>query len=423
MRQAQSAVVALGASLLLALGACTAVAPTRPIVSVPIGSAVGASELARRAVAAQTAWTYVLNATDSTTGLAKAVYTFQPVSVWDIASLIGATWSAHELGLVGDSIYARRIGAVLGTLERAPLFQGAVFNKFYAANTGRMVDRGFQPTTAGYGFSAIDVGRLLVWLRILAVTQPQYAARAAALVARVDMSRIVKNGNLEAMDLDPRTGAPRYYVEAGVGYAQYAAAGYALWGHRAASALDANANARVVDILGVNVLVDTRGWPRLTSEPYLMLGLETGWYSPAIRTQALAVLAAQQARYDRGGIITMVTEDHLPDAPYYFYYYSLWHDGTAFVVEGPNDGSAVERPRWVSTKAAFAWHALAPTPYTRLALDAVQPSAIPGLGWGAGVYENGGGPTGEANLNTAGLVLEALAYQARGRPFLNQPIQ
>ena len=153
-----------------------------------------------------------------------------------------------------------------------------------------------------------------------------------------------------------------------------------------------------------------------------MMGMETGWYASAIHDQAQSLLAAQQARFDQTGTMTMVSEDAMPEPPYYFYYYSVYDSGNSFVVEGPDAGSFVDQPRWVSAKAAFAWRALFPTDYTLKAFQAVQAAAIPGDGWGAGVYESSLAPTGIASLNTAGVILESALYHQRGQPFLSQPI-
>lgn len=398
--------------LLLALAACKGTGGTEP----PMAEDPDLID-------ARMAWKYVENNTLTSTGLANSVDGFQHVSVWDIASLIGAVYSAHELGIIRDIAYDQRIRQILGTLERMPLYDGAAFNKFYDGTTGQMVDLRFKPTTTGYGWTAMDIGRLLVWLRVLAVNQPQYADQARSIVRRLDMTRLVKNGRIQGMALDSTTGTTRQYAETGLGYEQYAAAGFALWGHAPMEALDADAHAMVANVLGVDVAVDRRGYGRITSEPYIMMGLETGWYSPTLRRHAAAVLAAQQARHEQKGILTMVSEDHLRDAPYFFYYYSLYNGGRSFVVDGPEAGTFVENPRWVSTKAAFAWRSLVPTSYTHAAVNAVRAAAVPGKGWGAGVYEGSGLPTGETNLNTAGLVLEALAYRRTARPFLAEPIQ
>ncbi|MBA3949777.1 MAG: DUF3131 domain-containing protein, partial [Acidobacteria bacterium] len=69
-----------------------------------------------------------------------------------------------------------------------------------------------------------------------------------------------------------------------------------------------------------------------------------------------------------------------------------------------------------STKAAFGWHALAPSAYTLRAIRTVRPAAGPN-GWASGVYERGGS-TNVPNINTAAVVLEAALYARLGRPLL-----
>lgn len=372
--------------------------------------------------AARTAWAFVDRNYQPSTGLARAHDTYQYITIWDVASALAATYSARELGLISDPVYNQRMQRVLTTLSTMDLFDGAAFNKLYDSKTGKMVDRDQRISSKGYGWSTTDIGRLLIWLRIIAVNQPQFAAQATAVVQRLNMSRLINaNGYLQGQDIEPRTGVMRIYPEGRMGYEQYAAAGLALWGHRAENALDARVNAQPASVLGVSIIADKRGGDRITSEPYIMMGMETGWFSPELREQAWRVLAAQEARYKTTGRITMVSEDALPDPPFFFYYYNLYRDGKSFVIDGHSGQGYVDGPRWISSKAAFAWHALLPTPYTLVALQAVQSSAIPGRGWGAGVYEGTMKPTGNASLNTSALILEAAVFNLRGHPFLVMP--
>ena len=408
----------------------TAKKPVRPPASAPPTSTPAAASTASTAAAsvlderqlflnaARIAWAFVNRNYQPSTGLARAHDTYQYVTLWDVASVLAATYSAHELGLINDAVYSQRMQRALSTIAAMDLFEGAAFNKSYDSNTGRMIDRNQRISSRGYGWSTTDVGRLLTWLRIIAVNQPQFASQATAIVKRLNISRMINDGYLQGTDIDPRTGQLRVYPEGRMGYEQYAAAGLALWGFRAEKALDARLNALPVSVLGVSIIADKRGDERITSEPYIMMGMETGWYSPELREQAWRVLAAQEARYKTTGTITMVSEDALPDPPYYFYYYNIYRQGRPFVIDAPAGQGYVEGPRWISSKAAFAWHALLPTPYTLVALQAVQGAAIPGRGWGAGVYEGSLRPTGDASLNTAALILESAVYNLRGHPFL-----
>src|SRR5205085_10783461 len=257
---------------------------------------------------------------------------------------------------------------------------------------------------------------LLIWLRIISTKQPKYAPLAAQIVRRLDMSKLLDDGFLRGVDVDPRSRSRQDFQETEVGYQQYALSGFAMWGARVdGSGLDVKRNVSVVNVLGTRLLIDSRGNDRVMSEPYIMLGLELGYRSPELRHQASQVLAAQNARYQRTRLITAVTEDALPDPPYYFYYYSVWHHGEPFLVEGKRQKQVVVRPRWVSTKAAFGWNAVFPTPYTALLLQTVQPARTAN-GWGAGVYEGTLKPTGIPSLNTAAMIMESALYKIRGQP-------
>jgi Protein of unknown function (DUF3131) len=394
--------------------------PDGPVTSSDRGTVVDERQLFLNA--ARIAWAFADRNYQPSTGLSRAHDTYQYVTLWDIASGLAATYSAHELGFISDAVFNQRTQRTLTTLTEADLFEDAAFNRSYDSKTGKMIDRKQRISSRGYGWSVTDLGRLLTWLRILAVNQPQFATQATNIVKRLDMSRLIKDGDLRSEDLSPTTGALHPYQEGRIGYEQYTAAGFALWGYRAENALDARLNALPASVLGVGILADKRGDERITSEPYIMMGMETGWYSPELRQQAWRVLAAQEARYKATGILTMVSEDALPDPPYYFYYYDVYRQGRSFVVDGPIGGPFVESPRWISSKAAFAWHALLPSPYTLAVLHAVQGSALPGRGWGAGVYEGSLRPTGDASLNTAALILEAAVYNLRGHPFLVAPL-
>jgi hypothetical protein len=129
-----------------------------------------------------------------------------------------------------------------------------------------------------------------------------------------------------------------------------------------------------------------------------MLGMEVGW-TPAAAALSRAVLAAQEERFKRTGRMTIVAEDAIAIPPHFFYYYCVYNHGREFTVDVQDADAAVAGPRWVSAKGAFAWHALLPSDYTRLAVSAVRPAASR-RGWAAGVYEEDGGAPPGARAST-----------------------
>jgi hypothetical protein len=388
--------------------------------AVPPATAPPVSEAEQREFvlgAARSAWSFVRRNYHPATGYVAATELYPYVTMWDVGSILGAYLAARELGFITPDDYRGRVSRVLRSLESARLHDGAAFNRLYAAGSGQMVGRDHKPTRGGHGWSATDLGRLLVWLKIVATHDPDLDASARRIVGRLDIERIVRDGYLRGEELTPR-GRRRLFQEGRIGYEQYAAAGFALWGIRAERALDLNANATPVTVLGESVLADRRGDDLLTSEPVVMLGLELGWPSADWERLARGVLAAQAERHRRTGVVTIVSEDAVPRPPAYFYYYLLHHNGDNFVVVTPSHDLVPWNLRWVSAKAAFGWHALFPSAYTWLALQTVKGAESPNVGWSAGVYERSKVRVPSNNLNTAAVILESAAYFMRGCPLV-----
>jgi hypothetical protein len=367
--------------------------------------------------AARTSWNLVNRITEPSTGLARAHARYSYVTLWDIAGVIAANYTARELGFIDDATYDAHIQRILATLSTVDLYDKSAFNRIYDAKTGRMVDNAGKISTVGAGWSSVDIGRLLVWLRIVSSKQPKYLPLATQVVKRLNMSKVLDDGFLRGLQVDPKTGKKTTFTEDEIGYQQYALYGFAMWGARVNPAgLDVRKNVAAINVLGVRLLISSPGNDRVMSEPFIMMGMETGFRSADIARQAVQVLAAQTARYQQTRIVTAVTEDALPDPPYYFYYYSVYHRGNPFVVESLDD-KVVQRPRWVSSKAAFGWNAVLPNAYTQLVLRTVRLAGTPD-GWGSGVYEDTLQPTGVPSLNTAALIMESALYKTRGRPIL-----
>lgn len=351
------------------------------------------------------------------TGLARATPDYEKLTPWDIGSVMAALYSARILGLIDEAAYRSRMRTTLRTLERIPLYEGKVFHKIYHARTTRMVGRGGGESRRGYSWSATDLGRFLIWLRIVGQDEP-FRATAERVARRMDFSRVVENGYMHGEELSPqRRSGVRRFQEGRVGYEQYSARGFQLWGVDVGPALDLHTNGIPAMVQGVELLADRRGLDRLTSEPFILMGLETGW-SPAEARLARNLLEAQERRYRATGTLTIASEDALGVAPHYFYYNCVLCTGRPFVIETAVPGRPLTGPRWVSTKATFGWHVLAPSDYTALALNRIMAGARSRSGWSSGIFEKTGRPTGTHDVNTAAVILEAAAYRKLGRPFL-----
>jgi hypothetical protein len=361
---------------------------------------------------AASAWKYLEANYQPATGLVNGTPDWANTTAWDIGGQLLATFAAKELGLIDAEAYRQRTTRTLETLEVAPLFRGAAFNKLYSTKDGSM---GRERS----GWSATDLGRLFVALRVLSVRDPEVAERAERIVRRHDARQIVKDGYMIGQLIGSR-GQPWSFQEGRIGYEQYAAAGFDGWGFDVRNAMNLRRNARAVKVLGIELLGDTRKLDRLLSEPFILSEIELGMAGD-MRSLAARVLQAQEARYRSTGQVTVVSEDAIGVAPHYFYYYCVYCNGKPFVVDVSSPGKELDAPRWVSTKAAFGWHAIMPSEYTAKAIDHVRPARHPERGWASGVFEGTGKSTETWDVNTAAVLLEVAYYQLRGRKPMIEP--
>ncbi|HUR91127.1 MAG TPA: DUF3131 domain-containing protein [Gemmatimonadaceae bacterium] len=368
--------------------------------------------------AARLAWRYMETNYQPATGFVNATPDWQYTTIWDVGAQLLAFHAAKELGIITQQDFDRRTTKTLNTLERVSLFRGKVFNKTYSARDASM---GNGAKDGGTGWSATDLGRLLIALKVLATREPQYAAQAERIVRRNDFDEVVKNGYLHGQ-LIGSNGQPWTFQEGRIGYEQYMAAGFDMWGAEVDNALNLRAHGRPVKVLGVEVLLDTRWNDRLLSEPFYLLGMELG-LTGDMRDLATNVLKAQETRFTSTGQITIATEDAVGVPPHYFYYYCVYCNRKPFVIDIATPGREMDSPRWVSTKGAFGWHAVMPSAYTQRAQDLVARSRSASRGWASGVYEKTSASTETYDINTAAVILEAAAFQLRGgRPHIQGPV-
>ncbi|MEL6616647.1 MAG: DUF3131 domain-containing protein, partial [Bacteroidota bacterium] len=225
-------------------------------------------------------------------------------------------------------------------------------------------------------------------------------------------------------------GSTRYLQEGRLGYEEYAAKGFQLWGldTRRASLAEPFEE---LPVFGVDVPFDRRD-PRLlgahnyvVTESYALDGMEFGWdlvsdldgrperYTDVISANfAQRIYEVQQRRWEQTGILTARTEHQLDGAPY-FVYDTIYTDGYAWntITES---GKYVPEFAAVAVKGAFGLWALWDTPYTDLLLDAVGTLYDPEKGFYEGLYEDGRGPIEAFTANNNGITLATLLYKTEG---------
>ena len=395
--------------------------PAPPVPASPVPDAGRAAPAPRygdaeRALAAA-AWRYIEAETQAGSGLVNAVARYPRATMWDVGSGLAALLSARGLGLIDDAALDRRLGPMLRTLREMPLYNGELPSREIDTVTGRPVDLQNHVGDDGSGWSAIDLGRLALWLDLVRRHHPRWAEETRAVVARWQTRRLLHEGQLFGT---LRTSNGEHHRQEGrLGYEAYAATGLARWGLHAPAALD-HLPADTAVVADVKVAIDPRNLPFLTSEPYMLAGLELGGVDSAFARQSATVYAAQRNRWLATGEAAVFTEDALDRAPW-FAYVSVVYQGRPFATT-TSQGRALALDPTFSTKAALAWYALRTDPYAaalRQPLVDRRAAFDSGRGLYAGTYADGR-LNRSLNVNTNGVALTALWVLARGgRPLVD----
>ncbi|MGB1235849.1 MAG: DUF3131 domain-containing protein, partial [Planktomarina sp.] len=352
----------------------------------PLAPIAGADRADREA--AEIAWRFIVQQTQPDTGMVNSVAGFPSTTLWDQGSYLLALIAAVKLDVIDGAEFDRRTLDFLDALARIPLTQHGLPNKVYNTKTLAMTDYADIAKPDGIGWSALDIARILLALRILEKFDPATAPVVQNVVAGWDLSKLADDGDLWGASVI--NGQHMILQEGRIGYEQYAARAAAMWGLDVGAAMTADSILQWRSVAGIDVPIDRRSVQRFqiinptSSEPYILMGLEIGLdgQSHALASQ---VLAAQKARYDQTGHITIVSEDHLDHAPH-FAYASVFSNAQDWAVVDAQ-GKHFPEMRTQSTKASFGWDALFDTMYTNTAVAHIRDVTITDNGWPAGIYE------------------------------------
>lgn len=381
-------------------------------------AAPGAGTLTEAELAtARTAWQYFKTNWNEKTGLVNAVDNFASITMWDQAAAMAALVSARELNLVSEAEFDSKMTTTLKTLASLPLYKKELPNKVYNAKTLLPVNYGKLDQREEIGWSALDLGRMALWLKIIGAKYPQFKAQTEAVWSHWKTDRLVKEGQMYGTAIVK--GKEQLNQEGRLGYENYAAYGLKLWGLNVDKALDYKANVAYVNLYGKGVPYDKRDFANseannyVLSEPFILDGIETGFQSLP-KPFADRVLAAQEARYQATKQLTAVTEDNLDRAPY-FVYATLFANGQPWTTITP-EPKEYNQLRFLSAKAAIGWHVLYANDYTQKLFKFVNTKLKTEKGWYNGFYESLNEPNKALTANNNGVILESLLYRKVGKP-------
>ncbi len=363
---------------------------------------------------ARQAWTFFERFTLAGTGLTidtadvqeNETWLHREMTMWDIGSVLAGVMAAHELGLIGDADLTARAALVVDALPVTPIGGMMLPGAVIAPDTGAVLSR---------DFNACDTGRLLSVLRTLDA-HPLTAGIAADKVAAWDLASVVVAGHVHSVSggrLEDRFGSH---------CAHYTARAFRDRGIAAHSPYDGTGEGPWTD-RAMRLLESLSGFDPLGAEPLLLEALEMG---PTDATDLLAdvLYGVQRREYEATGTLYCLSEAPLNRAPWFTYQgLGFAPEGERWLVNATSDDPRFATPEFrretllVNTKAAYLWSAARPGGYaTRLVRHVRDRARLEGLGFAPGVFAASGlGMPGYADVNTNGIVLEAIAFILRGR--------
>ncbi|MCK5830172.1 MAG: DUF3131 domain-containing protein [Methylococcales bacterium] len=367
---------------------------------------------------AKIAWVYFKNNYQPETGLVNSVDNYTTSTMWDTASYMLALISAYRLDIIEQNEFDEKLLKTLQALSKIPLFDDQLPNKAYSTTTLQMTNYQNEVSERGIGWSAIDIGRILVPLNIVTWNYPKFIPAVKAILEHWELDKILIDGELHGAKVDEITGETLYVQEGRLGYEEYSAKSFNLLGLDVSKSMNYKSYLAYTDIYGLKIPIDKRD-PEIfhahnyvVSESYILDGLEYGW-DYISREFAYRVFKAQEERYIETGLVTAVSEDNINQAPH-FVYNTVYTDGKAWnaITE---DGVDASEFKTISTKAAIGWSVLYETNYSETLREAVRNLNDPEKGWYSGFYETSQVPNDIITANTNAIILETLCFKKFGR--------
>lgn len=365
---------------------------------------------------ARVAWSYFEHHTDPKTGFSAAAQGENTLGPWEMGATLMAIVCAQRLNLISARTAHEKLSACLQSIAALPTGRQQVPGLVYCHISLSPIGADGGPSEKLIGWSARQIMRLVAGFVVVAHHFPDMAPEISMILNRWNLGRLIDGSNFVSARSRP-DGHLYTTHEEYLGYEQYAARVACLVGLEAQFGLDLRPILSGYTF-GKHLLPgDKRQSDRLpfviTSEPFHLEAMEFGWRQDMLDVAA-SLFLAQKARFEQTGHLTAVSEDALDQPPDFAISGVL--EGKAPFACMSRSGRDVSALRTLSTKAAFCWWALIPTPYGQKLLDGIS-ELHTAKGWLAGIYETGGRVNAVHSLNTNAVILQALHYRAKGQLF------
>lgn len=379
---------------------------------------------------AVTAWKYFENNRNYSTGLVNATDRYPVAGLNDMAYYLAALVSAYELKVIDKMEFDIRLSGLISFLARMPLFNNQLPNKLYNTQSGAEID--FSGKEAETGWSAVELGHLMIWLKIVREKYPEYGEYIDKTILRWDFCDVIDSTGVLYGSSKVKSKIYKYQ-EGRLGMEEYAAKGFQAWGFGTRIA-SMTGPCNKTNLYGIEIPIDARdnrltgGHNNLDSEPFILDGLEFGWKGSgssrrmdhiasdkSYREIADKVYKVQELRFRNENIFTARASNHMSTSPY-FLYNGVYVDGYPWNTIS-EDGKYLPQYSLVSTKAVFGFWVLWNTKYSNRLMDLANTLYDSQRGWFEGRFEQGGGYNRSITLSTNAMVLECLYFKQNSTIF------
>ncbi|WP_392339287.1 DUF3131 domain-containing protein [Moritella marina] len=266
-------------------------------------------------VLAKKAQYYIERNWNKSTGLIDSVQGYHHATLWDMGSGIGAILALENLKLISAFDASSRLTKTLKTLFKLPLYNNELPNREYNTQSGLPSGSLSKTASNGNGWSALDIGRLLIWLEITKQYKPELTPLITLITSKWKLERTVHNQTLYG-ELK-QTHSTSYRQEGRLGYLQYAAQGYQFSGLDVASAFKQDNTAEIMQE-GIPLHIDQRNLPFFTSDSYVLQAIELG--NPIVWWNQLEnVYQLHKTHYSTAKVLRIFAEDAMNKAPWFSY--------------------------------------------------------------------------------------------------------
>ena len=372
---------------------------------------------------AQAAWKYFEANYEKSTGLVSDRSDMKGATLWGMGDYLAALQAAESLDIISLEEFDQRVRLFLGAVKQLPLHGGELPHRNYDTRTLEPMDYGMNPTPEGIGWSGLDVGRFLLALHNLKGCHKEYTKVIDEIVLDWSFLRVVREGRIHSAFVETDDNGRqliRVKPDSRLGYEEYAARGFQLWGFDVTEAA-VGGDYKTAELEGFQIPIE-RDRPRkqtdikqqTVSNPFMVYGLELG-LDPQMRNLVLPMLQAQAERYNREGILTAAGTTLTTKAPYVINSSLINKDEKPWAVS-TDETSLKPEQRVISSAAAFAYHAIFPeSEYAQELYQSALDLYHPVLGFYEGVNEQSGQSNPGFSGSTNSIVLQSILYRLRDR--------